>query len=112
MRFAPALAAALLLAACATTPAGEDPKGLDMRAKATPVLTALARYRKDKGAYPLSLYELVPKYLEAVPFHPGLRLDSEHGILAFVYFKEWPHTGSVTCSAKLEETTWKCVEAR
>lgn len=105
------LLAALALGACATVPPGEDARGTEMRANATPVLEALARYRNDKGAYPVSLYELVPGYLRAIPFHPGLRLDTHHGVLGFAYFQEWPRTGSVNCVARLGETTWTCVVA-
>lgn len=106
------LGAALALAGCATTPPGEDARGAELRANATPVLAALASYHRDRGEYPMSLYELVPKYLRALPFRPALRVDQKEQLVEFSYFNEWPRSGSVTCVARLGATDWTCVAAK
>jgi hypothetical protein len=105
-----ALALALALAACATLPPGEDPKGVELLAQAKPVLGALAQYRKDHGEYPISLHELVPRYLKVVPFGPGLRLDRATQLIEFSYTTPWPQTATVVCSAPLGDLQWTCRE--
>jgi len=102
------VAFSVLLAACALWPAGEDPKGKELKAQATPVLAALARYFKDKGEYPSSLHELVPRYLPAVPFAVGLRLDRDTKMIAFGYAPSWPQSGRVACTARLGDREWSC----
>lgn len=106
----PLLAAvtSLMLAACANWPSGGDPKGLELKAEATPVLAALVAYRRDRGEYPQSLQELVPRYLKAVPFAPGLRYDRESGNVEFHYEPSWPQPGKVLCFAKAGATEWTC----
>jgi hypothetical protein len=104
----PLVMAALALAACASWPPGEDPRGQELRAQATPVLHALARYHKDKGEYPRSLHELVPRYLRDVPFAPGLRFDRDYQAIEFTYSPSWPQTRDVTCTARFGELDWVC----
>ena len=100
------LCALATLAACATWPPGDDPRGKELKDQATPVLVALVHYRKDKGEYPSSLHELVPRYLTAVPFGPGLSLERDR--VEFVYSPSWPRSGQVSCSALLGEVEWTC----
>lgn len=101
-------AAAMALCGCAVWPAGEDAKGREMRANAAPVLAALAAYHRQHGQYPLSLHELVPSYLDRIPFHPGLRFHRDKGIVEFSYAPSWPQTQEVYCAAHASETGWTC----
>lgn len=103
------LAAAALLAACATWKPGEDPNGIEARDNARPVLAALVKYRKDRGEYPSSLHELVPHYLTGIPFDPGIRYDRDRGRIEFAYFPSWPHQDAVACGAGLGDLDWTCV---
>lgn len=102
------IALGLVVTGCATTPAGEDPKGKELRAQASTVLTALVAYRKDHGDYPMSLQELAPTYLPNVPFEPGLVLDRNSDTVRFSYPAPWPQAGDVRCVAKLGDSEWKC----
>lgn len=104
-----ALTIALLLAACATWKPGEDPNGIEARDQARPVLAALVKYRKDRGEYPSSLHELVPRYLTEVPFNPGIRYDRDNKVIEFAYLPSWPQQDPVNCGAKLGELDWTCV---
>ena len=99
---------ALALVACATVPPGEDPKGKELKAQASPVLAALMSFHKDRGEYPVSLHELVPRYLEAVPFGPGLRYDRDPRVIEFVYPAPWPRSAKVLCFAQVGEREWVC----
>lgn len=100
------LAALLALAGCAITPRGGDEDGLRLKAAATPVLHALIKYRKDRGVYPQSLFELTPKYIAAIPFEPGLNYDRDAGAIAFHY--ERLMLGEVQCRAPLGDVEWTC----
>lgn len=111
MRGQAPLLLSLCLLGCAIAPAGEDPKGKGLRAEADPVLAALRAYNKDHRAYPSSLYELVPRYLEAVPFQPGMRYDRDAGVVAFVYSRPFPYDSNVVCMARLGEFTWSCKDS-
>lgn len=108
MRFARGMLAACALTACATFKPGEDPVGIAARDHARPVLPALVKYKKVHGEYPLSLHELVPKFLPAVPFDPGLRYDRDSGTIDFAYSPDWPRQDPVNCGAKLGDTDWTC----
>lgn len=105
------LVLAFAVGGCATWQPGEDPKGQELRAEATPVLGALVQYRKDHGEYPLSLHELVPRYLKIVPFRPGLRLDRATQLIEFAYTPSWPDQATVVCSAQLGDLQWTCRDA-
>lgn len=107
MRFAH-LAWPFLLVGCANWPSGGDPKGLEYQANARPVLTALVAYHRERGEYPQSLQELVPRHLKAVPFFPGLRYDRDAKNVEFHYEPSWPQPGKVLCFAKVGETEWTC----
>jgi hypothetical protein len=104
----PLLLLGLLVAGCATAPAGEDARGKDLQAQATTILEALNAYHKDHGSYPGSLQELAPKYLRNVPFDPGVVLDHNNGTAHFAYPAPFPQGGDVICIAKLGTTEWKC----
>lgn len=111
VRRVPRLAAAalvLFLAACATVPPGEDPRGRELKAQATPVLAALVSFHKDRGEYPVSLHELVPRYLREVPFGPGLRFDRDSRVIEFVYAPAWHDSRKVLCFARAGELEWSC----
>jgi hypothetical protein len=97
-----------LPAACASWAPGEDASGQQLKQSATPVLVALAAYHRARGEYPSSLYELVPRYLEAVPFRPALNLDLDKQTLEFGYMLPFPRTGDATCTAALGTTEWTC----
>lgn len=111
MRGQAPLLLSLCLLGCAIAPAGEDAKGKGLRAEAEPVLAALRAYNKDHRAYPSSLYELVPRYLAAVPFQPGMRYDPDAGVVAFAYSHSFPRDGGVVCAARLGELTWSCKDS-
>jgi hypothetical protein len=99
---------ALALCACATSPPGEDPHGRQMRAQATPVLVALAAYRKDKGSHPSSLYELTPRYVKELPMHPNLDYDRGSGQIGFVYERGGVRFRQVGCKAEPGQVEWTC----
>jgi hypothetical protein len=101
-------ACALLASACAVSPAGEDPKGAELKAQGRPVLAALVSYRKDKGEYPQSLHELVPRYLNVVPFAVNLNLNHHQKRVEFVYETAWPQSQPVACLAAFGELDWTC----
>jgi hypothetical protein len=108
--WAPAGAGAtmLLMVACATLAPGEDPKGQQLKEPANKVLTAIDQFKQDKGRYPNSLYELMPKYVDKLPEEPLLRIDEHSGRLRFAYSREWPDTGRIVCIALFGTTDWKC----
>jgi hypothetical protein len=74
------------------------------------VLAALVKYRKDRGEYPRSLYELAPKYIKEVPFNPGLRYDLDDGVVEFAYLPSWPQQDPINCGAKLGDLDWTCAK--
>ena len=98
----------LLIVGCATFAPGDDPKGQGYKAPASKVLVALDAYKNDRGRYPNSLYELVPKYLEKVPDEPSLRFDEYTATLRFAYSREWPQLGRIVCVAHVGTTEWNC----
>lgn len=100
--------AALVLCACATVPPGEDPLGQQMREQATPVLVALAAYRKDKGTHPTSLYELTPRYVKELPMRPNLDFDRVSGQVGFVYERAGVRFRQVACKAEAGQVEWAC----
>lgn len=103
-----ALAAALLLGACATVPPGEDELGAQLTAQTRPVLVALAAYRKDKGRYPDSLYELTPRYLPELPMRPNLDFDRLGQRIGFVYEIAGLRFRQVACTAEFGQVDWAC----
>lgn len=104
------LGAAAILAACASTPPGGDTEGEELKAEALPVLQALAAYRKDKGTYPTSVYELTPRYLKQVPMRPSLTIDPEGKTVGFVYEMGGLRFRSVACVADVGQVEWTCRE--
>lgn len=102
------LAAVMVLAGCAVWPAGKDPKGQELCNNARPVLAALAAYHREQGYYPQSLHELVPRYMDRIPFNPGLRFHRDKGLVEFAYSPSWPQTQEVYCAAHATETDWTC----
>lgn len=97
-----------LLAACAGMPAGEDQAGMELKAASSKVLVALAQFRQERGRYPTSLYELVPRYLPELPDEPILHINDDTGTVGFAYSRGYPKLGRVTCSAKLGTAEWRC----
>lgn len=106
-RAAPLLAA-LALAACASTPPGQDTQGEEYKAAALPVLQALVAYHKDKGRYPTSVYELTPRYLKDVPLRPNLAFDPDGKTVGFVYEIAGLRFRSVACLAEFGQVEWTC----
>ena len=100
----------LLTVSCATVVPGEDEKGKSYFEPANKVLDAIEAYKKDQGRYPTSLFELPPKYIDALPDEPTLRLDEYSGTMRFAYSREWPNPGRVVCVAVLGSHEWKCDE--
>ena len=98
----------VLVVACAHVAPGADEKGKLYFEPANRVLDAIEAYKKDQGRYPTSLYELPPKYIEALPDEPTLRLDEYSGTMRFAYSREWPDPGRVVCVAVLGSHDWKC----
>ncbi|MEO6624923.1 MAG: hypothetical protein ABIN37_08835 [Burkholderiaceae bacterium] len=96
------------LSACATLIPGEDAKGKELMAQSTPVLEALIRYRQERGVYPGSLHELVPNYIQSIPFAPNLSLDHKQQWLQLVYSQSFPLAREVACVATLGSTQWTC----
>ncbi len=99
-----------LLAACATIAPGEDPLGQQLKEPATKVLTAIDQFKQERGRYPSSLYELMPKYIDALPAEPSLRIDEYSQMLKFAYSREWPQLGRIVCVARFGSTEWNCEE--
>lgn len=97
-----------LLAACASLPAGEDQIGVELKAASSKVLVALSQFRRERGRYPTSPYELVPKYLSELPAEPALHINDDTGTLDFAYSRGFPQLGRVSCSAKLGTAEWHC----
>lgn len=104
------IGAGLALAACASTPVGTDSQGEEFKAAGLPVLQALVAYHKDKGAYPTSVYELTPRYLQQVPMRPNLAFDPVGKTVGFVYEMGGLRFRSVACVADFGQVEWTCRE--
>jgi type II secretory pathway pseudopilin PulG len=98
----------LFISGCATWPAGEDPKGKQLKEAAAPVIRALQQYRQQNGHYPEKLEDLVPIFLSQLPDKPGLWYNPKDKRVLFNYSPTWPEPGEVTCSTALENPSWAC----
>jgi hypothetical protein len=89
-------------------PAGDDPHGRDLKARAAPIVAALQRYRADTGHWPAHLFELEPKYLSPLP--DGLNMDyqPDKARFAFSYQPSAPTPGMVTCATAIDAVAWDC----
>jgi len=101
---------ATVLAACAVYPVAQDADGLELRRNANEVLMAIQAWHRDKGTYPASLVELVPRYLPRLPDSPRLVYHSPDGSLSFRYVPTWPQLRPVHCSSVGDTTNWNCAE--
>ena len=100
--------AIFVLCSCAISPIGEDPRGLELKSKADSVLRALNKFHEEKGQLPVTLAELAPVYLSALPVKPELVLDAKNSLLRFSYAPSWPQPGQVSCTAKVRTNIWNC----
>src|SRR5262245_1613736 len=98
------------LAACAQFPAGEDPKGLQLKSEASEVLVAVRKFAARHRAYPRSAADMVPEFLAAAP-EVELRISPSYayGLAMFDYGLGWP-ADRVYCSSPIEVTKWSCHE--
>jgi len=104
-----ACACVFLLAACASLPAGEDEAGVELKAKSAKVLTAIAQFGRERGRYPTSMYELVPRYLPELPDEPILHINDDTGTVGFVYSRPgFPGLTRISCSTRLGTAEWHC----
>ncbi|MGH6876109.1 MAG: hypothetical protein ACREHV_01890 [Rhizomicrobium sp.] len=109
------LALAVLLASggvasCSVYPVAQDPDGLNLRRGANRVMMALEDWHRDKGTFPQTLSELVPRYLSELPDAPRLQYHPGDGSLAFRYVPSWPQLRPVWCSSVGDTTNWVCAE--
>lgn len=82
---------------------------MELKGKSAKVLTAIAQFGRERGRYPTSLYELVPRYLPQLPDEPILHIDDDTGTVGFVYSRPgFPGLTRISCSAKLGTTEWHC----
>jgi hypothetical protein len=103
-----ACVASILLCSCALWLPGEDPKGAELKTRATPVLIALNRFHQEIRTLPGSLSELAPRYIQMLPAELLLRLDTKNELLIFTYSPTWPQAGKISCSAHIGLQEWNC----
>lgn len=110
-RAALALAAAsIAIAGCSVYPVAQDPDGLALRRNANRVMMALEDWHHDRGTFPQSLHELVPRFLPALPDAPPLKYQPADGSLSFRYIPSWPQLRPVWCASVGDTTNWVCSE--
>lgn len=104
--------AALILAACPAP--GEGPKAERGYERARPVIQALAAYRAERGAYPDSLAQLVPGFLDAgalaTPDAPQERYPLEYARQDTSYVLTFRYTGPGMnyCRYQPAAARWQC----
>jgi hypothetical protein len=99
-----------LLGGCAVWDVNQDPAGMNYRRDANRIIWALQDYRKDTGAYPVTLGMLTPKYLPSVPQIPDIRYEPRNGSLRYAYIPSWPQLRPVRCASEGNTTVWRCAE--
>jgi hypothetical protein len=109
MRFIAAIIAVLILASCASSQVASDVRCVEVD-NGNEVLAAANRFARDNKRNPLSLSELVPKYLSEIPSMPNLEYSPTEGRMQFSYstYVESEEFGCV-CKAKLKQREFKCL---
>ena len=95
-----------ILGACSMWPVGDDPTGTRLKAEAEVVLAGLRAYARERGQFPASLNELVPKF---VPRQPSPEIDyvARAERISLRYTPAFS-IGQVECSTRLSLTEWQC----
>ena len=104
-----AVAICIGIAACEGSTAGDDPKGQELKAQASPVLLALIAYEKDNGSWPTAFSQLVPKYIRERPAEPALAFSDFSSDISFRY-KPAGAAREIECVADFGDTEWSCHE--
>ena len=103
----------LLYISTCGTPSGRGVRAESWYERTEPVITALDRYHAERGAYPDSLQELVPRYLtatalSALKFGLDDGLEYRPGNADYRLEFHYSGPGMNTCRYDLRSKRWRC----
>ncbi len=99
-----------LLGGCTIWQVNQDPAGMNYRRDANRIIWALQNYRRENGAFPVTLGMLTPKYLPSLPEVPDISYEPRTGTLRYAYIPSWPQLRPVRCASEGNTTVWRCAE--
>jgi hypothetical protein len=107
------LGLSLLYLSMCSPPSGSGAEAESWYERTAPVISALDRYHAERGAYPESLQELVPRYLTAtalsvLEFGPNLGLEYRPENTDYRLEFHYSGPGMNTCKYDLRSKRWNC----
>jgi hypothetical protein len=95
---------------CAVWPAGDDPKGKELRAQAEIIVAAIISYRNEKDQLPKTLNELIPHHIRSLSeVEEYFIYLPEESTLIYDYLPTWPQQGQISCGTKIGSGKWACL---